>query len=120
MRVKAKTIPEYFDALPPAHRKALQSLRRTIKAVAPKAEERISYGIPIFHLNGMLVGYGATTNHCAFYVLSGTTLAKHKALIARYSTSKGTIRFQPDAPLPVTLVKKLVKTRIAENAERKA
>lgn len=117
MRVKAKTIPEYFAALPPAHRRALQALRKTIKALAPKAEERISYGIPIFHLDGMLVGYGATTNHCAFYVMSGTALAKHKAEVARYDTSKGTIRFQPDEPLPVALVRKLVRTRLAENAK---
>jgi uncharacterized protein YdhG (YjbR/CyaY superfamily) len=64
----------------------------------------------------MLVGFGATANHCAFYPMSSTTVAAHRDELADYETSKGTIRFQPDNPLPAALVRKLVKARIAENA----
>ena len=65
--------------------------------------------------NGMLVGFGATANHCAFYLMSASTVEAHKDELGNYDTSKGTIRFQPDKPLPAALVRKLVKARIAEN-----
>jgi uncharacterized protein YdhG (YjbR/CyaY superfamily) len=73
--------------------------------------------MPAFRLNGMLVGFGATASHCAFYPMSASTVAAHKAELKNYDTSKGTIRFQPDKPLPAALVRKLVKARIAENAD---
>lgn len=63
----------------------------------------------------MLVGFGATAKHCAFYLMSGTVVEAHKDELADYDTSKGTIRFQADEPLPAALVRKLVKARIAEN-----
>lgn len=115
----AKTIDDYLDGLPPDKRAALEKLRRTIKAAAPKAEECISYQIPAFRLNGMLVGFAATANHCAFYPMSSKTVEAHKDDLKSYETSKGTIRFQPERPLPVTLVRKLIKARIAENNRRK-
>lgn len=62
------------------------------------------------------MGFGATANHCAFYLMSSSTVEAHKDEIKDYDTSKGTIRFQADKPLPATLVRKLVKARIAENA----
>jgi uncharacterized protein YdhG (YjbR/CyaY superfamily) len=99
-------------------RAALEKLRKTIRAVAPQAEECISYRIPAFRQNGMLVGFGATPNHCAFYPMSSSTVAAHQDELKDYDTSKGTIRFQADQPLPVALVRKLVKARIAENASR--
>lgn len=108
-------IDEYLAQLPPAQRSALAKLRRTIKAVAPEAEECISYQICAFRQKGMLVGFGATKTHCAFYLMSGTTVAAHKAILKGYDTSKGTIRFTPEKPLPATLVRKLVKARLAEN-----
>ena len=114
-RKKPTTIDEYLADLPDDQRQALEKLRKTIKSVAPKAEECISYGLAAFRLNGMLVGFGATTNHCAFYLMSGSTVKDHKEELKGYDTSKGTIRFQPDKPLPTALVKKLVKARIAEN-----
>jgi hypothetical protein len=67
----------------------------------------------------MLVGFGATANHCAFYLMSSSTVAAHEDHLSDYDTSKGTIRFQADKPLPVALVRKLVKARIAENAGRR-
>jgi len=115
-----KTIDEYLAALSPDKRAALQKLRKIIRAAAPKAEERISYQLAAFRLDGrMLVAFGATENHCAFYLMSSSTVAACKAELEKYDTSKGTIRFQPDKPLPAALVRKLVKARIAENAGRR-
>src|SRR5438093_11166697 len=116
-RTRAKTIDEYLAALSDDKRSALERLRKTIRSAAPKAEECISYQLPAFRLNGMLVAFGATANHCAFYPLSASTVAAHKDELKDYDTSKGTIRFQPNHPLPAALVRKLVKARIAENAD---
>jgi uncharacterized protein YdhG (YjbR/CyaY superfamily) len=112
---KPKTIDEYLAALSDDKRVALEKLRKTIRAAAPKAEECISYQLPAFRQNGMLVGFGATARHCAFYLMSSSTVETHKDELKDYDTSKGTIRFQADKPLPVALVRKLVKARIAEN-----
>jgi uncharacterized protein YdhG (YjbR/CyaY superfamily) len=113
------TIDEYLARLRADQRAALAKLRKAIRAAAPEAEECISYRIPAFRLNGMLVGFGATGKHCAFYPMSSTTVAAHRNELAGYDTSKGTIRFQPDKPLPAALVRKLVKARIAENDARR-
>jgi uncharacterized protein YdhG (YjbR/CyaY superfamily) len=118
-KTKTKTIDEYLAALSDDKRAALEKLRKTIRAVAPKAEECISYQLPAFRQNGMLVAFGATANHCAFYLMSSSTLDAHEDELKDYDTSKGTIRFQADKPLPVALVRKLVKARIAENAGRR-
>src|SRR5438309_8486273 len=116
-RTRAKTIDEYLAALSDDKRSALERLRKTIRAAAPNAEECISYQLPAFRLNGMLVAFGATANHCAFYPMSASTVAAHKDELKDYDTSKGTIRFQPNHPLPAALVRKLVKARIREHAE---
>jgi uncharacterized protein YdhG (YjbR/CyaY superfamily) len=113
---KPTTIDEYLATVSDDKRAALEKLRRTIRAAAPKAEEYIAYGVPSFRLNGPLVGFGATSKHCAFYLMSGSILETHKDDVEGYDTSKGTIRFQPDKPLPAALVRKLVKARIAQNA----
>ena len=118
-KVKPKTIDEYLAALSDDKRAALEKLRKAIRAAAPKAEECISYGVPAFRLNGrFLLAFGAAANHCAFYP-GGSPVAAHKALLEAYDTSKGTIRFQADKPLPAALVRKLVKARIAENVGRR-
>ena len=119
MAGRPKTIDEYLAALSADQRAALQKLRRTIKAAAPKAEECISYSLPAFRLKGRpLVAFGARANHCAFYPMSGTTVKAHEHALKAYQTSKGTIRFDPAKPLPAALVRKLVKARIAENLAR--
>jgi uncharacterized protein YdhG (YjbR/CyaY superfamily) len=118
-RTKATTIDEYLAALSDEQRAALEKLRKTIRAAAPGAEECISYQLPAFRLNGMLVGFGATASHCAFYLMSSTTADAYRDDLEGYDTSKGTIRFQPDKPLPAALVRKLVKARIAENTAHK-
>jgi len=115
MAGKPKTIDEYLAALSDDKRAALEKLRKTIRVAAPKAEECISYQIPAFRQNGILVGFGATAKHCAFYLMSSSTVEAHKDELKDYDTSKGTIRFQADNPLPAALVRKLVKARIAEN-----
>jgi uncharacterized protein YdhG (YjbR/CyaY superfamily) len=115
---KEKTHDTYLAALPAPQRTALEKLRRAILSAAPKAEECISYGLCAFRLDRPLVAFAATKTHCAFYLMSGSTIDTHKDLLKNYDTSKGTIRFSPDEPLPTALVKKLVKSRIKENAER--
>ena len=112
---KAKTIDEYLARLSDDKRAALNRLRKTIRAAAPRAEECISYQLPAFRLDGkLLVWFGAAANHCAFY--PGAVVEAHKDELENYDTSKGTIRFQADNPLPTMLVRKLVKARIAKNA----
>lgn len=116
MAGKPKTIDEYLAALADDKRAALEKLSRTIKAAAPQGEECISYQLPAFRLNGqMLVAFGATAHHCAFYPMSSTTVAAHREDLKDYDTSKGTIRFQANHPPPAALVRKLVRARIAES-----
>lgn len=116
MSTKPKTIDDYLVSLSKEKRAALENLRRAIKSAAPKAEECISYNIPAFRLAGrLLVAFGAAANHCAFYP-GAFPVKAHKDELKAYDTSKGTIRFQADRPLPATLVRKLVKTRITEKA----
>jgi uncharacterized protein YdhG (YjbR/CyaY superfamily) len=118
MSAKPQTITDYLARVSPEKRAALEKLRRAIKSAVPKAEECISYGVPAFRLGGkLLVAFGAATNHCAFYPGAAPVRA-HKKELKAYNTSKGTVRFPADRPLPATLVRKLVKTRIAEHAAR--
>jgi uncharacterized protein YdhG (YjbR/CyaY superfamily) len=118
MTAKPRTIDEYLAPLSNEQRSALEKLRRAIKAAAPKAEECISYQLPAFRLGGrMLVAFGAWANHCAFYP-GAHPLEAHKDELKSYDTSKGSIRFQANSPLPATLVRKLVKSRIAEYAAK--
>ena len=114
-RTNAMNIDEYLTALSDDKRAALEKLRKTIRAAAPKAEECISYGLAAFRLDGrLLVAFGAAANHCALYPTSFMVEA-YKDELKSYDTSKGTIRFQANKPLPTALVRKLVKVRIAEN-----
>src|SRR5262245_52212258 len=115
---KPTTIDEYLDTVRADQRVALEKLRRTIRAAAPRAEECLSYQMPAFRQDGMLVGFGAGARHCSFYPMSSHTVADHQAELEDYDTSKGTIRFPADRPLPAALVRKLVKARLAENAAR--
>ena len=111
----AKDVDDYLKQYPANVRSTLGFLRKWIKEAAPKAEEAISYHIPVFKYKGMLVGFGATKKHCAFYVMSNSTLKTFKNDLKDYDISTGTIRFPHDTPLPEKLVKKIVKERIVEN-----
>ena len=113
---KVLTVDEYLaDVAEPAH-SALQKLREMIRAAAPKeATEAISYGMPAFKYKGALVGYAAFKHHCSFFPMNGALVEQFQEELKKYETSKGTIRFSVDNPLPAALVKKLVKARVAEN-----
>ena len=114
-KAKAKTIDEYLAALSDDKRAALERLRTIIQAAYPRAEECISYQLPAFRLDGrVLVWFGASANHCAFY--PGAVVDAHKDELRDFETSKGTIRFQADHPLPAALVRKLVKARIVRTS----
>jgi uncharacterized protein YdhG (YjbR/CyaY superfamily) len=116
MRKQApKTIDEYLSGVrDKKHRAALEKLRMQIKAAAPKAEECISYQIPTFRQNGMLVSFGDAAKHCSFYPGS-RPIETYKQELKDFELSKGTIRFQPDNPIPAALVRKIVKERLAQN-----
>jgi uncharacterized protein YdhG (YjbR/CyaY superfamily) len=116
VKQKPATIDEYLASVSPDQRALLQKLRTTIRTVAPKVEECISYGIPAFRLNGRsLFFFGAWANHCAFYPGSSTTLKKFRNELRGFQRSKGTLRFSPEKPLPVALLKALVRARVREN-----
>lgn len=111
-----KTTDEYLASVSADKRAALEKLRKTIQAAAPKAVECISYGLPAFKLDGKgLVAFGAAKEHCSLYPMSGSTVEAFKEELKEFETSKGTIKFTAKKPLPVGLVKKLVKARLAEN-----
>jgi len=118
MSAPARDVDAYIAAAPKAARAALVRLRQTIRAAAPTATEVISYRIPIFRLHGMLVGFAAFENHCTFHVMSPPVMRAHAAELKGYTIGKGSIRFSAEKPLPVALVKKLVRARIAENEGR--
>ena len=118
MTGKPATIDEYLSRVKPDQRAALQALREAIRAAAPEAEECISYQMPAFRLSGMLVGFAAAKNHCALYAWNGSTVAAFADELKGYDISKGTIRFTPDKPLPEALVRHLVESKVASNAER--
>jgi uncharacterized protein YdhG (YjbR/CyaY superfamily) len=114
----AATIDDYLSALPAEQRSALAALRDQIRAAAPEASEAISYGLPTFKLNGNLVHFGAAAKHCAFY--PGAVVQDFADRLKGFETAKGTIRFQPEAPLPPELVADIVRRRVAQNAVRAA
>jgi uncharacterized protein YdhG (YjbR/CyaY superfamily) len=112
---RAADVDAYLASVPAEHRGALQRLRAAVAAAAPTAEEGFSYGLPAFRLEGRpLVCFGAARNHCSFHPMSPAVIRAHDADLKRYEISKGTIRFSADKQLPVALVRKLVKARIAE------
>ena len=112
------TFDDYLAGLPANQRAALERLRRTIRAAAPAAEECFSYGLPAFRLHGRpLVAFGAWAAHCAFYPMSSVTVEAFREELAGFDTSKGTIRFTTEKPLPAALVRRLVQARIQENEQ---
>jgi uncharacterized protein YdhG (YjbR/CyaY superfamily) len=111
-----KTIDEYIGTFPPGVQDILERLRETIHETAPDAEEAINYGIPTFTLNGNLVHFAAFAHHIGFYPTPSAIEAFRKEL-APYKTTKGTVRFPIDEPIPLELVRRMVQFRVKENLE---
>lgn len=117
--VVPKDMDEYLAGIPEPARSTLNKIRAAIRsAVPPEATETISYRIPAFKYNGVLVWFAAFSDHCSLFPTASVVDA-FKNELKGYSTSKGTIHFPTDKPLPTALVKKLVKARIAENEHKK-
>ena len=116
--IKAKSVAEYLTSIPPQSRKTLKKLRKTIRALVPKATEVISYLMPTFKYGRMLVAYGAFSDHCSFFPLSSAITKRFKRELSGYDTNPGTIRFPIDKPLPASLVRKIVRARIEQNRQR--
>lgn len=115
----AKTVDSYLADVPLEARRALTRLRKTIRAAAPRATERVSYGMPGFYLDGHpLVYFAAFKAHLSFFPGSSRTMKEFSAEVKKFSASKGTLHFTPDEPLPAALVTALVKARVAENEAR--
>jgi uncharacterized protein YdhG (YjbR/CyaY superfamily) len=111
------TIDEYLGMYPADIRKRLNTLRQLIKKMVPDATEKIAYRMPTFYLNGNLVHFAAHTEHIGFYPTpSGVT--KFKRELSKYETSKGAIQLPMDEPLPIDLIKKIVKFRVEENRSK--
>ena len=116
---EAASVDEYIAVADPKTRKALRDIRKTIRSAAPKAEEVISYQIPGYKYHGMLVFFAAWKNHISLYPAPWGAESLKKEMSA-YEGSKGTIKFPLDKPMPLTLIKKMVKYRMKENEVRAA
>ena len=111
------SIDEYIATFPKDIQKILEELRATIKAAAPEAKEKISYQMPTFDLKGNLVHFAAHTNHIGFYPTpSGIEAFKNELSI--YASAKGSVQFPLDKPLPLKLIRKIVKFRVSENMKK--
>ena len=118
-RLVPTSVDKYLANVPEPARSTLRKVRSTIRSVAPaETTEVISYKIPTFKYKGMLVAFAAFTNHCSLFALSGTVQEQFKDELKGYATSKGTIRFHVDRPLPALLLKKLVRARIEQNEKK--
>lgn len=117
MNTSSATIPKYIACFPKEVQKKLQQFRKAIHEAAPRATEAISYGIPTFKLNGNLVHFGGFKKHVSFFPGSEAIVVFKKDL-AKYTVSKGTIQFPLDAPLPITLIKKITRFRVQQNAQK--
>ncbi len=114
-KTTATTIDEYLASQPADIRATLSKVRKAISAAVPKAEEVISYHMPIFKYHGHLVGFCAFTNHCSFFPMSHAVMKMFADELKEYDASGATIRFTVDKPLPATLIKKIVAARMIEN-----
>lgn len=115
----AKTVDDYLKHFSGEQLAALEKIRLTIKAVAPNAEEVISYGIPAYRQNGIVAYFAGFKNHCSYFPGSYAVIKQFEEELKPYKISKGTIQFTSNKPLPALLVKKLVKAKMKENEVKK-
>jgi len=114
----AQNVAAFIKASPQQTQTKLQQLRQIVRTTAPKAEEKISYKMPVYKYNGKwLVGFAGFQNHVSLFGMSGTFFENFKQELKAYQTSKGTIQFPLAKPLPVALIKKLIKARMKLNAK---
>lgn len=114
---KPENFGDYIDGYPKAIQHLLERMRLTIKKAAPKAQEKISYGMPAFTLNGMLVWFAAHKSHIGFYP-GAAGIAAFKTELAPYKSAKGSVQFPFDEPLPLSLVTRIVKFRVKQNLSK--
>jgi uncharacterized protein YdhG (YjbR/CyaY superfamily) len=112
-----ETIDGYIEGFPASTQKLLKQVRKTIKAAAPGATEKISYQIPTFYLNGNLVHFAAFAKHIGFYP-GAAGIAKFSKDIRGYKNAKGSVQFPLDEPMPLDLIERIVKYRVAENLKK--
>lgn len=117
-KVAAKTIDEHIHTFAPETQAILEKVRQTIKSVAPQATEAISYGIPTFRLNGNLVHFAGYAHHVGFYPGS-EAIEVFREEIKGYKTSRGTIQFPLDKPIPYDLIKKITEFRVKQSLQKK-
>jgi uncharacterized protein YdhG (YjbR/CyaY superfamily) len=113
-----RTIDEYLESFPSSTQSKLKQLRSLIKRIAPGAQEKISYQMPTFYLNGNLVHFAAHANHIGFYP-TPSGIENFKKELSRYKNSKGAVQFPLDEPLPVRIIERIVKFRVRENSKKK-
>jgi uncharacterized protein YdhG (YjbR/CyaY superfamily) len=118
-RATPRNIDEYIAAFPQPVQQILEKIRNTIHHAAPKAEESISYKIPAFRLNGILVYFAAFKNHIGFFPPISGDPALEKS-VKPYAGPKGNLRFPLDQPIPYDLIKRIVKLRLKQNAAKKS
>jgi len=117
---KPKSVDEYLDSLPDWSRAALQKLRKQIQSAAPHATETISYQMPAFRDGDrLLVSYAAFKDHCSLFPMSKAAIKTNLEQLQPFVSGEGTLRFTRERPLPAAVVKRIVKTRLEENEERR-
>ena len=114
---KYTTVDEYISDFPAGTKSKLKELRKIIKKIAPKAEEKISYNMPGYSLNGMLVYFAGYKNHIGFYP-TGRGIEAFRKDLTMYKGSKGTVQFPLDEPLPIELISRIVEFRVEENMQK--
>jgi uncharacterized protein YdhG (YjbR/CyaY superfamily) len=118
--MSSKQVTAHLSKLPQPQKSTLQELRKSILEVIPEAEEVISYGFPGYRINGRIIcGFDAFKNHCSFFPHSSLVIPELEKELFNYKTSKGALQFAVDKPLPKSLVRKLIKTRMRLLAETK-
>jgi uncharacterized protein YdhG (YjbR/CyaY superfamily) len=117
-KLSVKNIDDYMALQPEKVRETLENLRQIIRETAPEAEELISYGIPAYKYHGMLVFFAGYKKHCSLFAGNGALTEQMKEELKNYKTSKGTIQFTVEKPLPDDLVREIVKIRMKQNVEK--
>lgn len=118
MRSAAKSVDAYLKALPPAERRVLTALRKTLRAALPAAEERIGYGIPGYYQQGPVVYFAAFPNHLSLYPMTPKLRAALGSALAKHAIKGSTLRFSVERPLSAALARKIAKWRLEQNLER--